>query len=69
MECLNSTGKAYDWDNWLNGDVWLIEKDADFTCDPNSFRSQVDIAARARGLRVRTKKVPEGMQIQAHGSR
>ncbi len=45
----------YPWENWLDGRVWLLVESKDFTCRPQSMRSQVRKAALAGGQQVTTR--------------
>lgn len=60
-------GRArYPWEEWLDGDVWMLEKDVDYQRDNVSFRVAVHQAAKSRGMSVMTESTPEGnMIIQA----
>lgn len=52
---IESGGRVqYDWDLWLNGEIWKITQGKDFTCKLESLQSYVHLAARQRGLSVRT---------------
>lgn len=61
----------HDWDQWLDGSVWLLVKGEDYRCATPSLISYVYRSARERGLRVRvtTKNLPkhvtEGIVIEA----
>ena len=45
----------YDWDLWLNGDVWRLERGIDFDIPIRSMSSSASNAAVRIGMRVRTK--------------
>jgi len=44
----------YDWNNWLDGDIWELTHLKDFKIKPGSFRTTAATAASERGLKVRT---------------
>ena len=44
----------YPWDEWLDGQVWLLKRDKDFAPTPQSMRAYVYRAARSRGIGVET---------------
>lgn len=50
----------YDWDNWFDGQAWLLVNGEDFTTEIEAFRSLVHTAAKRRGLVVRTVTTPDG---------
>lgn len=51
---------VYPWDEWLDGQVRVLEAGKDFTCKPDSIRNAFYGAAAARGLGSRTKTLPSG---------
>jgi hypothetical protein len=51
---LSRGGKQkYPWDDWLNGQVWQLNKGVDYSSTPAEFRSQVYTAARKHKVSVR----------------
>lgn len=63
----NSARRFYPWDEWLNGDIWELERDQDFVNTAAAFRAQAYVAAKARGLRVRTTSHDaDSLTIQAY---
>jgi hypothetical protein len=63
-------GPPYDFDRWFDGSPWLLRKGEDFEIDIASMRAAVSRAAKARGLKVRTKLIrdddgTEALAIQA----
>lgn len=44
----------YDWDTWLNGQVWKLKQGEDFPISLPNFRNSVFVAASKRGVKVRT---------------
>jgi hypothetical protein len=55
----------YDWDNWLDGQVWELEKGKDFTVGVTSFRSLASKTAGRRGIKVKTRVKDGNLFIQA----
>jgi len=48
----------YPWNQWLDGQVWLLTRGQDFSeeMDLRNFQSQATNKGRERGLKVRTAK-------------
>lgn len=44
----------YEWDKWLNGQVWKLTQGEDFTISVSNFRNSAFVAAGKRDLKVRT---------------
>jgi hypothetical protein len=44
----------YDWDSWLDGQVWKLKQGEDFTISLVNLRNSVFVAASKRNLKVRT---------------
>lgn len=44
----------YPWDEWFDGNVWMLQQDRDFTASPERMRQMIGMTARKRGLKVRT---------------
>lgn len=55
----------YPWDDWMNGQVWLIDNDDISHTNADSFILRAWHAAKRRGMRVKTRKRAEGVYIQA----
>lgn len=60
----------YNWDEWLDGQTWLLRRGEDYNVSTDVMRANVSKAAAARGMKVQTKKViekdgTEGLAIQA----
>lgn len=53
----------YPWDDWFNGDIWVLEHGHDFTAKLASFRVIAYAAARRRNLRLKTGLKPDGTSI------
>lgn len=45
--------KEYPWDEWLDGQTRRLKKGEDFTCPVVNMRSQVYVAAKRLGKKVR----------------
>lgn len=61
----------YPWDEWLNGDMWVLEQGKDFTSAPERMRQVIGMTARYRGLRVKTSvnKAENLVAVQVVGKR
>lgn len=53
----NGSNGKYDWDNWFDGNVWVLAKGEDFETECDTFQTTVLIRARKRGVKVLTKKI------------
>lgn len=59
--------RRYPWEQWLDGEMWELERGTDFYNTPNAFRTQAYVAATARGVKVRTTAKKNGsLVIQAY---
>jgi hypothetical protein len=47
--------KTYKWDLWFDGTTREFKMGEDFHCTMDSFRKMAYIAARSRGLKVRSQ--------------
>jgi hypothetical protein len=47
--------KTYKWDTWFDGKTRVFQQGEDFHCTMDSFRKMAYIAARGRGLKVRSQ--------------
>jgi len=54
----------YDWDQWSDGNIWLIERVKDYTCSDKMFQVAVAKYAARKNLGFRTSKHPRGVVIQ-----
>ena len=54
-----STQSKYDWDQWFDGDVWILTQHEDFETEVDTFQTTCLIRARKRfGTgHLRTQKV------------
>lgn len=48
-------GRAYPWDDWLNGNIWKLAQGEDFEANMSNFRALVYLKAQDRNLTVRTQ--------------
>ena len=55
----NGAGRRniYDWDKWLDGNIWELKRDVDFTCEAATMRNGARQAGRSRNVKVRTNVV------------
>lgn len=60
--------EQYPWDNWLNGEIWELTRDEDFTITPENFAKTAYTAARRRDLKVRTDSNQNVLVLQAYES-
>lgn len=58
-------GSKYNWDEWLDGSPWLLERGVDYTTTDTTMRTMVYSAAKARGVRARTRTHEQGLVIVA----
>lgn len=47
--------EKYNYDLWLDGSVWRLDKGSDFNLSPQAFRSMLWRAAYNRGLTIKTR--------------
>jgi hypothetical protein len=63
-------GRKYPWDEWLDGSIWLLRKDEDYSSTTLSFRATISKTAKREGKKVRSRTVKdergEGLAIQAY---
>ena len=52
-----ATGSRYPWDEWLDGGVWELVRETDYASKTATFRANVQIQAKKRGGRARSKAV------------
>jgi hypothetical protein len=62
---LYATRRSYDWDTWLDGNVWELVQNEDFDVSVNSFRSMGYQTATRRGIRVRITQREDRIFLQA----
>ena len=57
----------YDWDLWLDGNIWELKRPDDFQGNTHSVRVMAQRVGRQRGFKVRTSVVDDGtLVIQAY---
>lgn len=66
----------YNYDEWLDGQIWQLDAGEDFEGKPQSMRANINNAAHKRGLKVRSriviekddkgKVIAERLVIQSH---
>lgn len=54
----------YPWDEWADGDPWLIIRDEDYKVSDSNFKSAAAHQATVRGLKISVRTHPEGVAIQ-----
>lgn len=54
----------YDWDNWADGQTWLIERGKDYTCEDEVVRNAARMHARNHDMTVQTAVHAEGLLVQ-----
>lgn len=57
----------YDWDSWLDGQIWELEEGVDFKVSVPSFRTLLCMTAKKRGKKTKTSLVDKKLFIQALG--
>jgi hypothetical protein len=66
-----ATSRAYPWEQWLDGSVWLLRSGEDYSITTDSMRAAVSRAAKQAGKRARTSVVEdddgtEALAVQAY---
>ena len=57
----------YDWDLWLDGNIWELKRPDDFQGSSQNFRAAAQSHSRRRGFKVRTNVVNDDtVVIQAY---
>tara|TARA_R100000808_G_C2073723_1_gene100201 strand:- start:26 stop:265 length:240 start_codon:yes stop_codon:yes gene_type:complete len=57
----------YDWDQWLDGNIWELKRPDDFQGSSQNFRAAAQSHSRRRGFKVRTNVVDDDtVVIQAY---
>jgi hypothetical protein len=49
----------YDWPRWTKGDIWEIRQGEDYDVPTENMRVNLHSKAEQKGLKVRTRKVPQ----------
>jgi|TARA_R110000824_G_C15214862_1_gene677020 hypothetical protein len=61
--------QKYDWDLWLDGNIWELKQPDDFQGSSQSFRAAAQSHSRRHGFKVRTNVVDnDTVVIQAYGN-
>lgn len=47
----------YSYETWLDGQIWQLDSGEDFKGKPESMRANINNAAHAKGLKVRSRIV------------
>lgn len=55
----------YDWDSWLNGKIWELERGVDFEIDPSGMRTACYLMAKRRGLNLTVHMSDKKLVLQA----
>jgi len=61
----NSRHSKYPWDEWLDGDQWILTPGKDFTTTSEAFSSAMWRASKVRGLRSKTMVQDGKLYLQA----
>lgn len=56
----------YPWTKWLDGEIWVLKMDEDFKVAPYTFRAIAYVAAKRKGMRLRTELRDTEVVIQAY---
>jgi hypothetical protein len=62
------TRRKYDWDNWLDGQVWELVDGVDFTVPVRSMAAQVYQAAVRRGIGVSVSLLDSGTRVRVQAA-
>jgi hypothetical protein len=54
IEEFEFSSNRYQWDEWLDGGIWVLKQGEDFDVEMTSMRSLIFAAAGRRGLKSRT---------------
>ena len=52
--------QMYPWDEWANGEEWIVRPEEHTDSSPTSFRSYLHAAAKKRKMKVQTKLFKDG---------
>lgn len=59
--------RKYDWDTWLDGRVWELEHDVDFTVKQLAMEQMTRMAAARREKKVHVSRMQNGnLMVQAY---
>jgi hypothetical protein len=59
----------YPWDEWFDGDIWVLEQGEDFTISLPNMRSVIYGAADRAGLEVKTSVDADAKTITIQASK
>jgi hypothetical protein len=45
--------RKYDWDQWMDGEIWRVSQGQDFDPPPRNFLSSLHNMAKRKGMKVR----------------
>ena len=62
------TRRKYDWNEWLDGQVWELVAGTDFTVPVRSMAAQVYQAAVRRGIAVRVSLLDGGARVRVQAA-
>jgi len=59
--------KTYPWDQWLDGQIWLLRRGVDYTCTTTAMRAQYGMRCNAGHIAYRTHQTSDGdgLYVQA----
>lgn len=60
----SNISRKYEYEKWLDGCVWKLDKGVDFTVSAKSFRMMIRHVAVNRGLGIKTRVVNDSVIIQ-----
>lgn len=55
----------YDWDRWLDGNIWKLKKGTDFNCRVDSMRLYFYTKCRMENLKGKTQLHGDSIWVQA----
>ena len=55
--------RKHDWNKWLDGQIWKLEKDVDFAGLTKNFRTAVYHEAAKRQIQIMTRIMDDGKSI------
>lgn len=58
-------GSTYEWDKMLDGNIYALTEDEDYTCKATTFGTLARSAAKKRGKTLKINKSETGLVIQA----
>lgn len=58
--------KVYPWEQWMDGNQWLLKEGEDFTVSVPSFRALVSSTAKRLNVKAATSKDGDHLILQAY---